>query len=74
MTSITLRRPPGSHVPAPANAGTMTVSLGGWLSALSFAVVVLLASDDLWASLLALAAVNACAFFVFQEWVDRPRH
>lgn len=42
-----------------------------WLAALAVAVLVALGSDQLLASLLGLASVNACAFFLFLEWLER---
>lgn len=42
-----------------------------WLTGLGVAVLVVLGSHQLWVSLLGLAAVNACAFFLFLEWLER---
>lgn len=42
-----------------------------WLMGLGLAVLVVLGSNQLWVSLLGLAAINACGFFVFLEWLEQ---
>lgn len=42
-----------------------------WLMGAGLAVLVILGSNQLWASLLGLAAINACGFFVFLEWLEQ---
>lgn len=42
-----------------------------WLMGAGLAVLVVLGSNQLWTSLLGLAAINACGFFVFLEWLEQ---
>lgn len=51
--------------------GNTRTATSFWLAGLGVAVLVVLGSSQLWASLLGLAAINACAFFLFLEWLER---
>lgn len=51
--------------------GNARTATSFWLAALAVAVLVVLGSDQLLASLLGLASVNACAFFLFLEWLEQ---